>query len=181
MAQFDSTPHAGRLFHISEEPAIEIFEPRPSPSDFAAITSNVVFAISGELLHNYLLPRQCPRVTYYQIPGTSAADQMEFFGSSSADFIITVPSDWYESIKTTHLYCYEFAADNFSLLDECAGYYISQQPQKPIGLRAIADPIAEILSRNAELRFSPAILPLAAAVKKSTLGFSLIRMHNAKA
>ncbi len=170
-----------RLFHISEEPAIEIFEPRPSPSDFAAITSNVVFAISGELLHNYLLPRQCPRVTYYQVPGTSAADKMEFFASSSADFIITVPSVWYESIKTTQLYCYEFAPDNFTLLDECAGYYISYKSEKPIGVRTVIDPISEILSRNAELRFSPAILPLATAVKKSTLGFSLIRMHNAKA
>ncbi len=171
----------GRLFHISEEPAIEIFEPRHSPSEFASINTNVVFAISGELLHNYLLPRQCPRVTYYRVPGTSTADQKVFFGASSADFIITVPADWYESIKVTHLYCYEFAPDNFTLLDECAGYYISCKSEKPIGVRSIVDPIAEVLSRNAELRFSPAILPLAAAVKKSTLGFSLIRMHNAKA
>jgi len=48
-----------RIFHISEQAGINIFEPRPSPSHFEAITGNVIFGITGELLHNYLLPRDC--------------------------------------------------------------------------------------------------------------------------
>jgi hypothetical protein len=170
-----------RLFHISEEPEIKIFDPRPSPSHFDAITGDIVFAISGHLLHNYLLPRNCPRVTYYIRPETTVEDRHKFFGESKADHIITVPSEWYETIRATSLYCYEFAPDNFMLLDECAGYYISYQQEEPIAVSVINDLIGEILARNVELRFSPAIIPLSEAVARSSLGFSMIRMRNVKA
>ncbi|HEX3386423.1 MAG TPA: hypothetical protein VHS53_14585 [Mucilaginibacter sp.] len=177
----DSQPKNIRLFHISEEPGIKIFDPRPSPSHFDAITGDVVFAISGHLLHNYLLPRDCPRVTYYMRPETTLEDKHKFFGESRAEYIITVPSEWYETIKTTPLYCYEFAPDNFTLLDECAGYYISYSAEKPIAISVITDPVGEILARNTELRFSPAIIPLSKAVAQSSLGFSMVRMRNTKA
>ncbi|MDB4902803.1 MAG: hypothetical protein JWQ63_2084 [Mucilaginibacter sp.] len=64
-----------RLFRISEEPGIKIFEPRTSPSHFENISENVVYAISGNLLHNYLLPRDCPRITYYLLSKTTEADK----------------------------------------------------------------------------------------------------------
>jgi hypothetical protein len=168
-----------KLFHISEQPGIELFEPRPSPSVFEQITGDVVFAISDSLLHNYLLPRECPRVTYYASSDTSAADKAKFWGSSNADYIITVESTWYQRIADATLYCYEFPTDNFTLLDECAGYYVSYLQVEPIAERVISNPIAEILKRNIELRFAPNLKELAAAVAKSTLNFSLIRMRNA--
>jgi hypothetical protein len=46
------------LFHISEEPGIELFEPRVSEG-----RGPVVWAIDADRLRNYLLPRECPRVT----------------------------------------------------------------------------------------------------------------------
>ena len=49
------------LFHISEESDIARFEPRAS--EYA--TGLVVWAIDETRLCNYLLPRECPRVTYY--------------------------------------------------------------------------------------------------------------------
>ena len=54
-----------KLYHVSEEPDIEVFEPRPSPQNYESIKGNVVFAVNDIMLHNYLLPRDCPRVTYY--------------------------------------------------------------------------------------------------------------------
>jgi hypothetical protein len=44
------------LFHVSDEPAIPRFEPRPS----ASINEPVVGAVDHERLRNYLLPRDCP-------------------------------------------------------------------------------------------------------------------------
>ena len=169
-----------KLFHISEEPGIRIFEPRPSPSSFDSINDDVVFAISGRLLHNYLLPRDCPRVTYYIGKQTNDEDKKKFFSESTAEYIITVPSDWYNTIKKTTLYCYEFAIDNFTLLDECAGYYISYEKEKPIAITVIPDTIAELLARRVELRFTSSLIPIADAVSASSLNFSLIRMRNAK-
>ncbi|WP_259067377.1 DUF6886 family protein [Mucilaginibacter sp. X4EP1] len=168
-----------RLFHISEEPGIKIFEPRPSPSNFDAITGNVVFAVSEKLLHNYLLPRDCPRVTYYASPQTTKVDRDTFFKHSAADYVMAIESAWFNKIANTTLYCYEFSPDSFVLLDECAGYYISYQAVAPISVTIISNPVEEILKGNVELRFTPDLNQLADEVKRSSLNFSLIRMRNA--
>jgi hypothetical protein len=78
------------------------------------------------------------------------------------------------------LYCYEFRAEDFTLLDACAGYYISYKPTSPIAITPITDIFGELLSRNIELRFTPSLIELADEVGKSTLNFSIIRMRNAR-
>jgi hypothetical protein len=176
----DSLKNYNRLFHISEEPGISIFDPRPSPSFFESITGDVVYAISGKLLHNYLLPRDCPRITYYVKDTTTDEDKEKFFGESTADNIIIVESGWYHRIAKTTLYCYEFSADNFTLLDECAQYYISCKPEKPLKVSTITDIMAELLNLNIELRFTPSLIKISDDVVKSSLNFSIIRMRNAK-
>jgi hypothetical protein len=176
----DSSNQYNRLFHISEESNIEVFAPRPSPSHFDSITGDCVYAISGSLLHNYLLPRDCPRITYYLSEKTTEADKEKFFGKSTAENIIIVESRWYQTIANTTLYCYEFSPQNFALLDECAGYYVSYQTETPIQTSVINNVVAELLSRNIELRFTPCLIELADDVVKSSLNFSIIRMRNAK-
>jgi hypothetical protein len=66
------------LFHVSEEADIDRFEPRPSHN----ADGPVVWAVDADRLRSYLLPRQCPRVTYYAGPQTTAADVERFLGSS---------------------------------------------------------------------------------------------------
>lgn len=168
-----------RLFHISEDPNIKVFHPRPSPSRFDALKGDVVFAIAERLLHNYLLPRDCPRVTYYMSHTTSESDKEVFFGHSSADYIIAIESKWFETIQKTTLYCYEFPTETFELLDENAGYYTSYHSVVPISVRQIISPIEELLARNIEIRFVPSLWEIADAVSKSSLQFSMIRMKNA--
>jgi hypothetical protein len=175
----DLSKNYNTLFHVSEDPGIQLFEPRPSPSFFADIKGNVVFAITDRLLHNYLLPRDCPRVTWYATPGTTNADKDKFIGNSIAEYFITVESGWYRRIKETPLYCYEFPADNFILINECAGYYVCYGPVAPLAITLVEDTIAELLTRNVDIRFTPSLIKLADAVSKSTLNFSLIRMRNA--
>ncbi|MFC0515258.1 DUF6886 family protein [Mucilaginibacter angelicae] len=169
-----------RLFHISEQQGISIFTPRPSPSNFDNITGDVVFAISEQLLHNYLLPRDCPRVTFYAGANTTAGDKQKFMSNTTAGHIVAVESGWYQQIKETTLYCYEFLPDDFMLIDECAGYYVSYKPVVPIAVTVIDDIMAALLSRDVELRFMPSLTDIADAVRDSSLQFSLIRMRNAK-
>lgn len=171
--------NSDRLFHISEEPGITIFEPRPSPSFFAEIDGDVVFAIAEHLLHNYLLPRDCPRVTYYATEKTTAADKEKFFGESEADFVVIVESGWYERIKTVKLFCYELPRGYFTLLDDCAGYFICPGPVQPLEVVEIGDVMEELLKRNIELRFTPSLINIADDVARSTLNYSIIRMRNA--
>ena len=167
------------LFHISEEGNIQKFIPKPSPAHYDQINSDVVFAITGELLHNYLLPRDCPRVTFYAGTNTSHADKEKFLGSSAAKYIIAVEQKWLPAIQHCKLYCYEFPADTFSLLDECAGYYISYQQVNPIAVKRIDNTLDELFKRNIELRFLPNLHYLANEVAKSSLNFSIIRLRNA--
>jgi len=65
------------------------------------------------------------------------------------------------------------------LADECAGYYVSHQPVVPLSVIRIDDALAELLTGDVEIRFTPSLIQLAAEVRKSSLNFSFIRMRNA--
>jgi hypothetical protein len=161
------------LFHVSEESGIERFEPR-TPEDGGA---PLVWAIDAARLRNYLLPRECPRVTYYAGRNTSPADVERFLGSSPA--IIAVESGWLERLRSCRLYCYHLPPETFERLDECAGYFVSRAPVVPVFVEVFDDLIGELLRRGIELRFMPSLWSLHDAVADSTLQFSLIRMRNA--
>ncbi|MBD0372493.1 MAG: hypothetical protein ICV60_16740 [Pyrinomonadaceae bacterium] len=161
------------LFHVSEESCIERFEPRPS--EYAS--EAVVWAIDAERLCNYLLPRDCPRVTFYAGRETSQADVERFLGSSPA--VVAVESGWLERLRSCRLYCYHLPPETFECIDECAGYFVSRVPVVPARVEVFDDLIAELIRRGVELRFVPSLWPLRDAVVSSSLQFSLIRMRNA--
>lgn len=168
-----------RLCHVSEEPGIEIFLPRPSPQVYENITSDVVFAVTEDMVHNYLLPRDCPRVTYFVKPDSSPDEIEKFIGSTKKKYIITVEENWLERIKQTTLYLYELPNENFSMLDEGAGYYIYYKAVKPIKVTIVNDILSELGGKDVELRFLPSLKDLAKEVASSSLQFSIIRMRNA--
>jgi hypothetical protein len=161
------------LFHVSEEFGIERFEPRPSQ----AAGEPVVWAIDADHLRNYLLPRECPRVTYYAGRETTAADVERFLGSSPA--VIAVEGVWLERLRSCRLYCYDLPPETFECTDECAGYFVSRRPVVPRQVQVVDDLLAALLGHGVELRFLPNLWPLRDAVVSSTLQFSMIRMRNA--
>lgn len=161
------------LFHISEESDIERFEPRASKY----VDEPVVWAIDADHLRNYLVPRECPRVTYYVGRKTTKADVERFLGASPA--VVAIESGWLERLRSCRLYCYHLPKETFECVDECAGYFVSRLAVVPAIVEAFDDPIAELLRRGVELRFMPSLWHLRDAIVASTLQFSLIRMHNA--
>ena len=168
-----------KLFHVSEVPSIQLFEPRPSPSAFESISGDVVFAISDKLLHNYLMPRDCPRVTFYAGPLTSEQDRIQFLDHGDSEYVVSVESKWLDAIRRTVLFCYELPTESFHLLDECAGYYISYESIKPVSIERMDDLLRKLTSRQVELRIMPSLKKLVEAVVQSTMSYSLIRMRNA--
>lgn len=162
------------LFHVSEEPGIERFEPRAA----ADMGEPVVWAIDEKRLHNYLVPRECPRVTYYAGNDTTTADVERFLGSTAA--VIAIEDGWWERLLCSRLYCYHLPAETFHCIDECAGYFVSRVPVVPASMEVIDDSRAELLRRGVDLRVVPTLWPLRDAVVASSLRFSIIRMRNAK-
>lgn len=164
-----------KLFHVSEEQDIEKFIPRYSPHT----NKPVVWAISEDKLASYLLPRDCPRISYYAGNKTSEVDIKEFLGSSKQ--VIAIEAMWYKQAIATRLYLYELPTAIFNLFDSIAGYYIVDTPVIPICKHIIDDPIKELLAKKIELRILPSLWQLHDAVVNSTLEFSIIRMKNSQA
>jgi hypothetical protein len=109
------------LYHISEEPGLAIFHPRPDPNGKLGA---VVWAIDDEHLPNYLLPRDCPRVTFAASPDTTDDDRARFFGSASPRRVIVIESAWLERAARQALWVYRMPGDGFENVDRCAGYYV---------------------------------------------------------
>lgn len=168
-----------RLFHVSEEAGITRFEPRlPDPRD-PPLDRPVVWAIGEQLLHNYLLPRGCPRVTFYALPESDPADVARLLGVTTARYVVAIESGWLDAVRQTRHYLYELPADSFHVRDAGAGYYVSEQPVAPLGVRRVDDLLGELARRDMELRLTPSLWPLRDAVVASTLQYSCIRMRNA--
>lgn len=168
------------LFHVSENPDIQRFDPRPAPDPGYGLDGLMVWAIDFEHLHNYLFPRDCPRVTFYARPDSHPDDVTRLMGGSAATFILAIESSWLSRFLEQSIYLYELPGETFSLLDAGAGYYISREAVVPRLVRHIDDIAAELFKHNVELRVMPSLWQLRDAVVASSLQFSIIRMRNAQ-
>jgi len=165
------------LFHVSEEEGIERFEPRAGGVAGAEASEPVVWAIDAARLRNYLLPRDCPRVTFYAGNKTTNEDAERLLGASTA--VVAIEHGWLERLRSCRLYCYGLPGETFRCVDECAGYFVSPVAVVPTTITLITDPIGELARQGVELRILPTLWPLRDAVVASTLQFSIIRMRNA--
>ncbi|QAA32542.1 DUF6886 family protein [Clostridium manihotivorum] len=169
-----------RLFHVSEESDIEVFNPRiPSRTDLDN-TKGLVWAITEQCLPNFLTPRNCPRVTYYKTEDSSAEDVERYFSSKSCSHVLAIEHKWFEVMKNTTLYLYEFEDTNFYLQDETAGYYVSETVQVPIQKLVITNLFDELIKRNVEIRIVDNLWDLRDCIVKSTLSWSMCRMGYAQ-
>lgn len=109
-----------RLFHVSERAGIARFEPRPPPSLDAGVADEVVWAIEARLLANYLLPRDCPRVTFHATAATTPADVARFFAAGQPRHAVVIEQAWAERVRAAELRLYEFPPATFALADATA-------------------------------------------------------------
>lgn len=168
-----------RLFHVSEESDIQVFEPRlPTRMDLDQ-TVGLVWAIDEARLPNFLTPRDCPRVAYHIGSQTTDCDKKRFFSSSSVSHVIVVEDQWFHIMKDTTLYLYEFDTKDFVLQDDIAGYYVATTTQYPKKKYVLSDLFSELLARKVEIRIIDNLWDITDAVKASTLNWSLCRMRNA--
>ena len=172
---------AERLYHVSDQPGIPLFEPRPVRAHHPRQDMPpVVWTIGERLLHNYLLPRDCPRVTFYAAADSDPADVARLLGETAARHVVAIESGWLDRVRAAILWLYELPADTFDLLDPIAAYYVSRRPVRPLAVQCADDLLGELAGRDVELRVTPSLWPLRDAVAASSLAFSVIRMGNAR-
>lgn len=165
-----------RLYHVSNEAGITLFESRPS-TIFPSLGA-VVWAISKSHLANYLLPRECPRVTFVATSRTSGADRQRFEISGDRR-IVVIEQSWWARVITARVYVYEMPSAPFDLYDSDAGYWIAKESVPPLSIVAVDHLPAALAAQNAELRVVDKLWDLHDEVTASTLSFSIIRMRNA--
>lgn len=167
------------LFHVSEIEGITRFEPRLARPRPGAPDGEIVWAIDGAHLFTYLLPRDCPRMTFWAKPDSAERDVLRFLGSSTARHVLCIDSGWLARAMNHRLYIYALPADTFKLEDANAGHYVSRQAVMPSSVQVIDQPLAHLVQRDVELRVMPSLWELREAVLDSTLNFSITRMRNA--
>jgi hypothetical protein len=165
-----------QLFHVSEEADIQVFEPRLPVRDDLDKTVGLVWAIEETRLPNFLTPRNCPRVAYYAGTQTTDYDKRRFFSSSGVNHTVIIENKWFDIMKNTTLYLYEFNTEDFVLQDDIAGYYVAKTRQYPKDKTIMTDLFSELIKRNVEIRITDNLWDMADAVKGSTLNWSLCRM-----
>jgi hypothetical protein len=170
-----------RLFHVSDQADIQRFEPRVSPSVNEVVQDDkVVWAIAESLLHNYLFPRDCPRVTFYAGEQTTQEDRERLWQTSTAKHIVAIESCWVSNMLTETLYGYVLPDETFEKTDDIARYYISRKAVEPISVIVFNNLFLELSRRDVEVRILPSLWALRDAVVNSTVNFSIIRMRNAQ-
>lgn len=166
-----------RLFHFSEEPDIEVFEPRTMPQR-PEVAVPLVWAIQDDHQHIYLFPRDCPRALLWPVDTTTEADRAAWFGRSSARVLAHVEYGWLDRIRATTLYRYELPSISFESLDD-AGMWISRETVIPSRVDTIDDLPGALREAGVELRVMERLTPLAGVWDRTTLHWSGIRLRNA--
>ncbi len=169
-----------KLYHVSEESDIKVFNPRTPDREDLDKSVGLVWAINEKCLPNFLTPRNCPRVTYHIGKNTSKEDIDKYISSKSISHVIVIENAWFETMKNTKLYLYEFDDEEFELQDEIAGYYVSKTSQIPILVHELDDLFYELFKKNIELRIVDNLWDMFDEIKKSTFDWSMCRMGFAK-
>ena len=168
-----------RLFHVSEESNITRFVPRiPTRADLDK-SKGLVWAIDERHLPNFFTPRVCPRVTYHVGEQTTREDIERFF-SSSCRWCVAIEHAWFERMRNTSLYFYEFDPANFYLQDACAGNYVSERTEVPVAKMQVDDLFGALFARGIEVRLVNNLWVLRDTVVESSLNYSICDMWNAQ-
>lgn len=171
-----------RLFHFSDDPAIERFEPRPVlvPPVRAAgqdwSNGPLVWAIDDAHQMLYLFPRDCPRILAWPTPRSSAADRDRWLGPGESRAVAFVEATWIGRLRAAGIHRYELPAATFRSIED-AGMWVSEAPVVPLGCVALTRLDGELARRGVDLRVVDSLAPLA-ALWDSSLHVSGIRLRN---
>jgi len=166
-------PHA--LWHVSENPSIELFEPHISAT--AQSDAPWVWAVDTRHLPFFWFPRECPRGTFWTARTTVGEDAALLLGSPR---VHVIEAGWLDRVRESRVVAYRLPGESFVPHPEVGGYWLSAEPVVPLGVVELGDLLGLHAGSGIELRIVPSLWPLWDRVVGSTLEYSGIRLHNAR-
>jgi RimJ/RimL family protein N-acetyltransferase len=176
-----------RLFHFSEDPTIEVFEPRPvrvpslRPPGLDWLNGPLVWAVDDWHAPMFFFPRDCPRVMLWRTPQTTEADLDHWWrGDRRRRMQAHIEMAWLERVRTGRLYRYAFDPVAFERVEAAGGpgYHVARQAVRPVEVSPVGDLPAALAAADVELHTLHDLLPFNGAWL-STLHFSGSRLRNA--
>jgi hypothetical protein len=172
-------PEPGQVLHFSEDPTIKTFAPHVAAT--AQQPEPYVWAVDAERAPDYWFPRQCPRAMAWVTSWTTDEDRALFLGPGGGERVHAVEYGWLEAIRTAELYAYRFAAEEFRPFGLYTHAHVCEHEVRPLGP---AEPVGDLLelheAAGIQLRVLPNLWTFWDAATASSLGFSGIRLRNAR-
>jgi hypothetical protein len=172
-------PGPGEVLHFSEDPLITRFVPHVAATSAAG--EALVWAVDAARAPDYWFPRQCPRAMAWVTPATTDDDRNRLL-SPGHERVHAVEYGWLDAIRTVELYAYRLPAEGFRPIGEPDAHaYVTNSPVDPLGPPIwVGDLIALHDAAGIELRVLDELWQFWDAVVASSLGFSGIRLRNAR-
>ena len=172
-------PEPGQVLHFSEDPTITRFVPHVAPTSL--YTEAYVWAVDALRSPGYWFPRKCPRAMAWADPTTTGDDLDLVLGPGGGRRVHAIEYGWLEALRTTRLYAYRLPADRFRPLGDPPTAQVATEPVVPLGP---AEPVGDLFGLHEEagiqLRVLPNLWPFWDVVITTSLGFSGIRLRNAR-
>lgn len=165
------------LYHFSEDPSIEVFEPR-TPAHRPGVEP-LVWAIDEWHAPAYFFPRDCPRILLWPLPATTTEDRERWFGASDARMLAHLEYGWLERMHSTTLYRYELPPETFESLEGDGWTYVSRETVRPARVQPVGHLLHALRAADVEVRLMERLTPLR-GVWDTTLHASGIRLRNAR-
>ncbi|MGK5679177.1 DUF6886 family protein [Actinoplanes sp. URMC 104] len=175
-------PRAGEVLHFSEDPTITRFVPHVAAT--AVEREAYVWAVGHDRAPDYWFPRQCPRAMAWVVDGTSDVDRERIVGAGCGVRVHAVEYAWLDAMRTAKVFAYRLPAAPFRPIAPLHGEphaMVATEPVEPLGE---PEPVGDLFAHHAEagiqLRVLDNLWPFWDEVVASTLGFSGIRLRNAR-
>lgn len=173
-------PRPGEVLHFSEDPTITVF--RPHVAATARQAEAYVWAVDDARAPDYWFPRQCPRAMAWTVPGTSAPDRDRVLGPGGGERVHAIEYGWLKRFLSVELFAYRFSAASFRPFGEPVPHaLVATEPVEPLGpAERVGDLLQLHRDAGIQLRVLDNLWDFWDAVTTSTLGFSGIRLRNAR-
>jgi hypothetical protein len=173
-------PDPGQVLHFSEDPSITRFTPHVART--AQQPEAYVWAVDHLRASDYWFPRDCPRAMAWILDTTSPRDRDRIIGTGCGSRVHAIEYEWLTALQNTRLYAYRLPAGPFRPFGEPEPHaMVAVEPVEPLGP---PQPVGDLLDLHAragiQLRLLDNLWPFWDEVITSTVGFSGIRLRNAK-
>ncbi|MDT0444614.1 DUF6886 family protein [Streptomyces johnsoniae] len=173
-------PRPGEVLHFSEDPSLTLFHPHVAATGRGS--EAYVWAVDAPRAPDYWFPRACPRAMAWAVPGTTGDDLLRIVGPGGGRRVHAVEYGWLERLRTVRLFAYRLPAGPFRPIGEPVPHaVVATRSVHPLGP---PEPVGDLLAlhRDAgiQLRVLDNLWEFWEAVTASTLGFSGIRLRNAR-